>query len=468
VPAGQDHRNDVAGGDGHLASGAPYDLVVTGATILTGAPSGQVIHDAVLAVKDGRFVRIEPATVGAAPLLSAKTLHLAGRVITPGLVNVHTHANLSMVRGVAEDLGFAPAYTPGIPQGHMVGPDEAYAIARLGALEALLFGSTLINDTFVHADVVTPAMAEIGLRVWSCARIHDVDFSGVSVGRWEHVDAIGERTLQDALDLAERYEGKSGGRIGVQLAAHAPDTCSTPFLKRIARAAEEKGLRVTTHLSQSKVELARIRERDGLSPPELLDAVGLLNDRLTAAHCIHVTEDDIARIGRAGIHVAHIAKGNATGATIAPTHRLRAAGAKLALGTDNMHADMVEVMRWALAVGRIQLGSVTDDWQPETVFEMATMAGARAIGLEDEIGSIEIGKRADFVAFDFRRPHLTPMTNALGNLVHVAQGRDVELVAVDGAIVVEDGRPTQVDADEIRREAGVAIEALWRRAGEPR
>lgn len=441
-----------------------YDLVVTGATLLTGAPATQVIENAVIAVADGRFAAISAADPDLPPPAAKRTLHLPGRVITPGFLNIHTHANLTMVRGVAEDLGFAPAYTPGIPQGHMVTPDEAYAIARLGALEAMLFGCTLINDTFVHADIVTPAMAELGLRVWSCGRIHDVDFSGVSVGRWEHVDAIGDRTLEAALALAERYEGKSLGRIGVQLAAHAPDTCSTPFLKRIAQAAEETGLRVTTHLSQSKVELARIRERDGRSPPELLEEIGLLNDRLLAAHCIHVSESDIARIGRAGIHVAHIAKGNATGATIAPTHKLRAAGAKLTLGTDNMHADMVEVMRWALAVGRIQVGAVTADWQPETVLEMATLAGARAMGLDDRIGSIEVGKQADFVVFDYRRAHLTPVTNALGNLVHVAQGRDVAFVAVDGELVVEDGRPTRVDEEAIRREAAQAIAALWTRA----
>ncbi|MFG1465017.1 amidohydrolase family protein [Xanthobacter sp. DSM 24535] len=443
-----------------------YDLLITGATVLTGDAAGTTFENGLIAIADGRFARIEAASPDRAPPPAARTIALPGRVITPGLVNVHTHANLSMVRGVAEDLGFAPAYTPGIPQGHMVTPDEAYAITRLGALEAMLFGSTLINDTFVHADIVTPAMAELGLRVWSCGRIHDVDFSGVSKGRWEHVDSIGDRTLQDALDLAARYEGKSGGRIGVQLAAHAPDTCSTPFLRRIAEAAQANGLRVTTHLSQSKVELARIRERDGKSPPELIDEVGLLNERLLAVHCIHVSEGDIARIGRAGTHVAHIAKGNATGATIAPTQKLRAAGAKLALGTDNMHADMVETMRWALAVGRIQLGSVTADWQPATVFEMATMGGARAMGLEDSIGSIEVGKQADLVAFDFRRPHLTPMMNALGNLVHVAQGRDVEMVVVDGEIVVADGAPTKADAETIRREADAAIRALWARARE--
>ena len=443
-----------------------YDLLITGATLLTGDAAGTTFPDAVIGISDGRFALIAQADP-ARPLPSAhRTLDLAGRVITPGFVNVHTHANLTMVRGVAEDLGFAPAYTPGIPQGHMVTPDEAYAIARLGALEALQFGSTLINDTFVHADIVTPAMAELGLRVWSCGRIYDVDFSGVSTGRWAHVDAIGDQTLQAALDLAARYEGKSNGRIGVQLAAHAPDTCSTPFLKRIAQASDQTGLRVTTHLSQSKVELARIRERDGKSPPELLQEVGLLNDRLLAAHCIHVSESDIERIGRAGITVAHIAKGNATGATIAPTQKLRAAGARLALATDNMHADMVETMRWALAVGRIQLGAVTDDWQPSTVFEMATRAGARAMGLEDSIGSIEIGKCADLVAFDFRRTHLTPMTNPLGNLVHVAHGRDVELVVVDGEIVIADGAPTKVDGAAIRRDAAAAISALWARARE--
>ena len=439
------------------------DLLLTGLTVLTGVPGSVPLHEARIGIRGGRLAMVEPAGDGPPPP-ARRSLHLPGRLAIPGLVNVHTHAILTMVRGVAEDLGFAPAYTPGIPQGHMVRPDEAYAIGRLGALEAMLFGSTLINDTFVHADVITPAMAELGLRVWSCGRIHDVDFSGVSTGCWEHDAAIGERTLDAALALAERYEGRSDLRIGVQLAAHAPDTCSTPFLRRIAEASARTGLRVTTHLSQSRVELARIRDRDGMSPPELLEEVGLLDDRLLAAHCIHVSESDIARIGRAGITVAHIAKGNATGATIAPTQKLRAAGARLALGTDNMHADMVEVMRWALAVGRIQQGAVTADWQPETVLAMATLGGARAMGLEAEIGSLEPGKRADIAVLDLRRAHLTPARNPLGTLVHTGQGRDVEMVLVDGDVVVAEGRPTRVDEAEIRREAERAIAALWARA----
>ena len=441
-----------------------YDLLLKGATLIACDPAGRVIRDAAIGIVGDRLAFVGPSGEWPADALAARTLDLTGRVITPGLVNVHTHAILSMVRGVAEDLGFAPAYTPGIPHGHDVTPDEAYALSRLGALEAMLFGSTLINDTYVHAEFTTTAMAELGLRVWNCGRIHDADFSCIGEGRWEHSAAIGEKTLGEALELAGRWHGKEQGRIGVQLAAHAPDTCSDAFLVEIRKAAESHKLRVNTHLSQSRTEVEQIRRRSNKTSAELLEDVGLLNDRLTAAHCIYVTDSDIARCGRAGINVAHIPKGNATGGTIAPTARLRAAGAHLALGTDNMHADMVEVMRWALAVGRVQEGKVNDAWQPKDMLHAATMGGARAMGLDGEIGSLEAGKKADLVAFDFRRPHLVPDVNAIGTLVHTGQGRDVEMVLVDGRIVVENGRPTLVDMDEILAEGQRAADALWQRA----
>ena len=129
-----------------------------------------------------------------------------------------------------------------------------------------------------------------------------------------------------------------------------------------------------------------------------------------------------------------------------------------------MHADMVEVMRWGLNIGRLQEGAVTDFWQPEDVFRMATVDGARALGLDDDIGSLATGKKADLVVFDFRRAHLTPATDVLGNLVHVGQGRDVETVIVDGRVVVEDGRAVLVDQEEVRLRAAEAARQLWIRA----
>jgi len=236
------------------------------------------------------------------------------------------------------------------------------------------------------------------------------------------------------------------------------------FLREIAAAAAAHDLRVNTHLAQSKTEVAQVQRRSGCTSAQLLQEVGLLNDRLIAAHCIHLDACDIARCGRAGIHVAHVPKGNATGGTIAPTTALRHAGARLALGSDNMHADLVEVMRWALAMGRVQEGAVSDFWQPADVLRMATIDGARAMGLDHRIGSIEIGKQADLVVLDFRRPHLVPSENPLGNLVHVAQGRDVAHVFVDGEQVVCDGRPVKADLESILADAQRASRALWQRA----
>jgi len=133
-----------------------------------------------------------------------------------------------------------------------------------------------------------------------------------------------------------------------------------------------------------------------------------------------------------------------------------------------MHGDMIEVMRWALAMGRVQDRAITDFWQPHHVFAMATIMGAASLGLEQEIGSLEVGKQADIVVIDFRRPHLTPCFKALGNLVHACQGRDVEMVLVAGRVVVEDGRSTPCDEEEIRNEAIRVSQRLWdkaRRAG---
>lgn len=442
---------------------APADLVLHGATALTADPETPLIDDAVIVVRAGRLSEVRPARAGAPPP-ARRTIDLTGHVVTPGFVNVHTHTILTMVRGVAEDMGFAPAYTPGVPHGHDVTPQEAVALARLGALEAMLFGSTVINDSFVHAEHTLPAMGELGLRVIACGRIHDVDFSRVHEGVWEHDPAIGERTLGAAVALHERFHGGADGRLGVHLAAHAPDTCSRALLTAVARERDRLGTRANTHLSQSLMENRRVRERDGLTPAELLDDVGLLDRRLTAAHCMHVSDSDIPRIGAAGVSLAHIPKGNATGGIIAPTQRLRAAGVNMTLATDNMHADMVEVMRWGLLAGRVQAGAIDERWQPEHVFDWATMGGARALGLEDEMGSLTPGKRADLLAFDYRRPHLVPLLNALGNLVHTAQGRDVRLVVCDGRVVAEDGRPTLADHEAILRDAQTAAEALWQRA----
>ncbi|MCH2096426.1 MAG: amidohydrolase family protein [Rhodobacteraceae bacterium] len=439
------------------------DMIVAGGTLLTSDPELPYLEKGWIIISGGRIIGIQDCAPDKLHP-STQVIDASGHVVTPGFVNVHTHAILSMVRGVAEDMGFAPAYTIGVPHGHDPTPDEAYAMAQLGGLEALCFGTTTINDTYCHQDVALPAMAETGIRAFGCGRIHDVDFTRVHLGEWSYDPKIGEQTLADAAELIANFHDPEGLRTGVVLAPHAPDTCTPDLLRQVRQLRDEYGLRINTHVSQSRVEVDFIRERDGMSPPELLEEVGLLDERLIGAHCIHVSETDIARLGRAGAHLAHIAKGNQTHGQIAPTHALCGAGMNLALSTDNMHADMVELMRWALASGRLQQGKITDAWQPAKVFEAATMGGARAMGLDAEIGSLTVGKRADLVLFDFRRPHLRPLTHVLGTLVHTGQGRDVDIVIVNGKIVVSGGNPLWVDKMAVLEAAETAAAALWIRA----
>jgi 5-methylthioadenosine/S-adenosylhomocysteine deaminase len=437
------------------------DLLLLDVDVLTVDPARPELRGAAIGVLDGRIAWLDAAAPPG--VVATETLRLPGRVVVPGFVNVHNHAILSMVRGVAVDLGFAPSYTPGIPKGTDVSPEQARAIARLGALEMMLFGSTLIGDNFVHADATTEAMAELGVRLAPSWRVHDVDFARVAHGEWRFDPAIGARTLDGALALHARW--RAHPRVTPNIGAHAVDTCSEGFLREIASASASLGLRVNTHLGQSTVEVERVRARTGRSSTQVLDDTGLLGPRLMGGHCIYLDDDDVARMARAGAHAIHIPKCNAASGRMAPTPKLAAAGINIALATDTQHGDMVELMRWALATARVQRGGVDDDWQPSRVLEMATMGGARALGLDTAIGSIELGKQADLVAFDFRRPHLVPRVSLAGTLVHNAQGRDVELVVVGGEVLVRDGRPTKVDAERICAEAEHAIRALWAGAG---
>jgi 5-methylthioadenosine/S-adenosylhomocysteine deaminase len=306
-------------------------------------------------------------------------------------------------------------------------------------------------------------MAELGMRLCPSWRIHDVDFADVAHGRWTHRPAIGATTLRAAMELYQRWKGHP--RVTVNLAAHAVDTCSDGLLREIAELAGRHGLIVSTHLSQSRVELDRVRDRTGKTSAEVLEEVGLLNSRLMAGHCLYLTDSDIGRLARSGAHVVHIPKCNAASGRLAPTPKFTRAGINIALATDTQHGDMVELMRWALVTARVQTGGVDDEWQPHHVFHMATLGGAKALGMADSIGSIEVGKRADLVVFDFQRPHLTPQVNPLGNLVHTGHGRDVAMVLVDGEILVENSRPTRVDMEVICGEAEAAAREVWGNAG---
>src|SRR5262245_27014003 len=248
---------------------SPCDLLLRGATLVTG---DAVVPDGWLAVRGDRIAALGSAK-DPAPR-AAQMLELAGHVVTPGFVNLHTHSALTMVRGVAADLGFAPSYTKGIPNALDLAPEEAAVLARLGAVEAMCLGSTLIGEHFVHLDACLPELARLGLRVHASLRLHDVDFRAVAAGDWRFDAAIGDGLLERNVAAYAAWHGKESGRIAVQFAAHAADTCSEPYLARIAAEAHRRSAIVNTHLGQSKVELERVAARTGKTPAQVFADAG--------------------------------------------------------------------------------------------------------------------------------------------------------------------------------------------------
>lgn len=441
----------------------PCDLLVKGDLILTLNAQDRIMSNGAVAVADRTIVDIGPADELHSRWAPAETVDGKGRIVMPGLVNVHNHTPLMVTRGMIEDIGFAPMYTPSIPQGHWLTEDDAFALSSLGMYELLRAGCTTVVDYYRYPGACARAAADLGLRAVIAGRVHDAEPAALTTGRYEYSRTVGEASLRENAELIERWNGHDEGRIRCDWAPHAPDTCSDDLLREVSRLAERHGGNIHTHLCQLPLEVETVVARSGLTPPQLLDKLGLLNERLIAAHCIHMEPADIELCGRAGITVAHAPIGNAKGGRIAPIMELREAGARIALCTDTSSGDLIETMRWAIAMQRInRQGSVLD---ARTVLDWGTREGARALGLEDMVGSLEIGKRADMILLDTRSPSLVPMVDGYGVLVHSASGHDVDTVVIDGRVVLANGRPTLVDGDAIVARAQAVASSLWKRAG---
>ena len=446
------------------------DLVVEHALVLALDDAETIVADGAVAVAGDRIAALGPSVEIARDFQGRETIDARGGILLPGLVNVHNHTPLMITRGMVEDLGHAPAYTPGIPQGPALAFEEVLALSRLGAYELLRAGSTTVVDYYLHPKALAEAMVEVGLRGVVGGRILDADMAAVARGgKRRHDPAIGRATLDEAMDLAETYADHPDARIRCELAPHAPDTCSAALLREVRDLAESAEGCVHTHLAQSRGEVEWVRARDGVSPVELLDECGLLDERLVAAHCIFLDPSGVARAGASGLTVAHAPIGNLRAGDIAPVLDLEAAGARVALCTDTMSGDLFEAMRTAIAAARIHAGEAGSiervDLDARKALGWATRAGAEALGLGDLVGSIEAGKKADLVLLDAGAPNLAPIVDGYGIVVHSGSGHDVDTVVVDGRVLLRAGRPVGFDGDRIVADAQAVAERQWRLHG---
>ena len=436
--------------------------IIQNATIVTMDSEKRVLHDAAMILEKDRISWIGLNKELTPPTNSSTVIDAKNKVIFPGFINIHTHAALSILRGIGDDRGIAPAYSPNVPQGVFLSPYDCYIFSLLGGLEALKFGTTCIVDNYIHEQQAAEAFNQLGMRAVVSERLHDADLFKIPEGKYEFDNHLGEQSLEAGLNLIRDWNGAGEGRITVRLGPHAPDTCSTEYLRKIKKAAEDTDVGLVIHLAQSKREAAQIIQRSGLSPTGYLDSLGLLSPKMIAGHCVFVNEADINLLAKSRCHVSHQSGSNAKNAMMAPIKAIHQHGVNVGLGTDNMAGDMVEVMRLALTVARMQTGDYLA-FQAMDVLEMATIGGARALNLQDSIGSLEVGKKADLVVVDFLKPHLVPLVDPVANFIHNGLGSDVDMVFVNGELLIKDGKSTLLDESFVIQEAQQLSEALWKK-----
>jgi cytosine/adenosine deaminase-related metal-dependent hydrolase len=321
-------------------------------------------------------------------------------------------------------------------------------------------GTTSLLEIGYRVPDYAEAVAATGLRVVFGPSTSDLEPDGIPDGRFVFSPARGEKTLQSVADVISRWHGAHDGRIGCVVAAHAPEACSPDNLQQARALAEHHDIGTTIHLNQSRWEVESVVRVRGVRPTEYVFEHGFLGPRLVAAHCRFMAPSEVALLGRSGAAVSHNAAMAARRAAAPPIQELAAAGATIALGTDNMAEDMVEAARTALFMERVRLGDAMRP-QPEDVLEWATRNGARALGLRD-VGSLEVGGKADLIIVDTRRPHLVPTLRIVSAFVHNGQAGDVESVMVDGRWLMRDGRVLTIDEADVLARAEQIGHRVWR------
>ncbi|MFC7490666.1 MULTISPECIES: amidohydrolase family protein [unclassified Knoellia] len=431
------------------------------ALVVTVDPDDTVLHDVSIAVEDGVITEIGAVAAGDDHVVDGR-----GRLALPGLVNLHTHLPMTLLRGIAEGVDLQGFLTRvWAAEGAVMDPETVELGATLGALESLLGGCTTQLDMYFHHEAAHRGAVAAGSRHVGGPTFFDGP--GPDGLEWEERIA-GLRAWPEAL------RATGGPEVPVAAMPHSTYTCSVEHLAEVATVLGEVTSRgvLHTHVSENAAENADTQARFGATPTKLLDRAGALTGpaRVVFGHGVHLTGSDRATAAAAGVTVAHCPGSNlklASGAL--DWQRWRADGIHLGIGTDGCASsndlDVWQAMRQAAHLAALTSGDPAVD--ATQILRAATIDGARAVGMDDLVGSIEVGKRADLVLVDLEQPHLTPVHDVPALLVHAAGRGDVTDVLVDGRIVVSERRSTQVDARDLlersrarARDAAAAVLAV--------
>ena len=398
-------------------------------------------------VREGKIVLVGAA---AAEDCYDRVIPAADCALIPGLVNCHGHAAMTLFRGIADDLPLKPWLEERIwPLEARLTADCVYWGSMLAIAEMIRGGTTTFTDMYFFEEQTARAAAETGMRA--------VLSRGIVAG------PNMQNSLAESRQLAADWQGAAGGRITIQLGPHALYTCPPAQLAPVIDLAAELGLALQIHLAETKGEVEEAYARYGKSPVAVLEEAGLFQLPVLAAHCVHVSQEDIGILARRDVRVSHNPASNLKlGSGIAPVPHLLSQGVTVGLGTDgaasNNNLDMFTEMRLAALIHK----GIHND--PTLVpagvaLEMATSMGARALFLEN-VGSIREGMKADLTLIDLEKAHLAPRHNTEAAIAYAAHASDVTFVMVDGQILLEDGRLTTMDEERVIFEAQRCLRAI--------
>lgn len=432
-------------------NGTEANLILAGRYLLTMDPEQTMIDEGGVAIGGDTILAVGKAADLRQRYPSAHLITEPHGLIMPGLINVHTHAAMSLFRGLADDLPLMQWLQGYIfPVEARLTADLVYQGALLSICEMIKSGTTSFCDMYLFADEVARAAAEAGIRAWVGEVLYD--FPSPNYGALENGFAY-------TRELFARW--RNHPLITITINPHSVYTCSPELLTRLgAMAQDEKALQVI-HLAENAEEVRTCRERFGCTPVEHLDSLGLLHSKVVADHAVMLTDAEIALLAKRGVKVAHCPESNLKlAAGIAKVPEMLAAGMIVGLGTDgsasNNKVDMFGEMNTAAKIQKLRLLDPTV-MAADLVLQAATMGGAGVLASEAHIGSLEPGKKADCIVLDLNQPHLTPIYHPVSHLVYAARGSDVIHSVINGRLVMYNRRLLTLDESTIlARVAGMS------------
>jgi len=425
------------------------DYIVKADYILTMEDGLPVLEDGAIAIREGCIIDVGSGADILKRYTGDKTIGGGGRVALPGLINTHTHAAMVYFRGLADDLPLQEWLEKYIWPNEMkwLAPEFVDDAIELACLEMLKAGVTTYADMYLFQGVAGKKLEKIGMRAVLGAGIVDFPWKGYADGP------------DDYLRKAEEHikEWKGHALITPCIAPHATFTCSPDSYRRAKEMAERHDVPLHTHLAETQFEVSQCLERYGRRPVEHLDAIGFLSERVFAAHCVWLSDEEVEILAKRGVGVSHCVESNLKLASgFAPVPKMLAAGIKVAFGTDgaasNNDLNILGEMATAAKVHKAyyQDPTVLDS---RTILSMATRNGADMLGLGDQVGTLSQGKKADIVIANLNHPHLVPIYDIYSHITYTMRPSDIETVLINGKIIVEDGRLLTADEDEILSKA---------------